>query len=587
MTEASTGDAAFPGRDDLPRARPQVIPAPPPPQGTVVAPTRRERIGRDLLLAAIPALLVGVLVRLWIDHTPLASMNSDEALVGLQAREVLHGTFRLMVAGNDYGSTTESYLLAPLLLVGSGTWPLRLLAGLLWFAVSLAVVRMVRPLAGPAPALIAGLLTFSFSGAVVVLSSRPYLGYPTGMLAEVIAVAAAGSAMAVARAARLAPIALLAGVAAGFAIWSHPMFGLMALIGLLPPTVRHWRRWGQWWLTVAVGGVIGVSPWLIYIWQKGRPQAAYANSESTYLERVLQYLADLLPRLLGTQTFDGTWVRPAPAALAVAAVLIVVAFGGLILLLVRRRPVAWPIVLVGFLGIPALALFPQTVYVNDARYVLPLLPAVVAGLVAWLGAGRRRATAPPPATGTNDAPAPLDPGSTDPAHTDPRRTDPMGADPTPAGTTSDDPVTAVASSPRRRSSRVLVAVLPTLWILLTCVPVTVQQAGWVWTDPNAGAQDVAALLTENGIRYVRGDYWTTYLVDYYADGALQVAPDFTMRLADEAAAVDAASLTEPYRVALVYETGDSPKLLLPASAYRTLRVGGYDVYLPTVPVAGG
>lgn len=527
MSGAANADAGRPVPDEPPRARPQVIPPAPPPGGTVAARTRGDRIGRDLWVAAIPALLVGLLVRLWIDHTPLVTMNSDEALVGLQAREVLRGSFRLMVAGNDYGSTTESYLLAPLLLLGSGTWPLRLLAGLLWFLVALAVVRMLRPLVGPAAALIAGLSTFSFSGAVVVLSSRPYFGYPTGVLAEVVSLAAAGAAMTVTRPARLAPIALLAGVAAGFAIWSHPMFGLMALIGLLPPTVRHWRRWAQWWLTVAVGGVVGVSPWLIYIWQRGRPQPAYANSESTYADRVLQYLADLLPRLFGTQTFDGSWVRPAPVALAVAAVLIVAAFGGLVLLLVRRRPAAWPIVLVGFLGIPALAVFPQTVYVQDARYALPLLPAVVAGLVAWLGGGRAS-----------------------------------------------------------RSGRVLVAVVPTVWILLTCVPVTVQQVGWTWTDPNAGARDVATLLQENGIRYVRGDYWTTYLVDYFADGSVQVAPDFTMRLADEAAAVDAASRTEPYRVALVYVAGDAPRLLLPASAYRTLRVGDYDVYLPTVPVGG-
>lgn len=547
------------------RALPRVIPAATPPAERAPRP---DRLGRDLLLAALPVLVLGLLVRLWIGHTPLVIANSDEALVGLQAREVLHGTFRLMVAGNDYGSTTESYLLAPLLLIGSGTWPLRLLAGILWFAVALAVVRLARPVVGPAPALIAGLLTFTFSSAVVVLSSRPYFGYPTGVLAEVIALVAAGAAMAVpvARrrsrprpgaadthdaadadpvaseqveppARRLWPIALVAGLAAGFAIWSHPMFGLMALIGLLPPTVRHWRRWGQWWLTVAVGGVVGVSPWLIYIAQKGRPQAAYSASESTYPERIGRYLSELLPRMFGAETFDGDWVRPAPAAVAVSAVLIVAVFAGLVLLVVRRGAVAWPVALVGVAGIPALALFPQTVYVNDARYALPLLPAVVLGLAFWLTLlpGYRPA----------DLAGPAAPG-------------------------------------RPRRPRWPVVVVPAIWILLTCVPVTVQQTGWTWGDPDADAKAAADLLVDNGVRFVRGDYWTTYLLDYYADGAFQVRPDFTMRLADEADAVDRASRDEPYKVALVYEQGDPPKLVLPAADYQLLRVGTYDVYLPQV-----
>lgn len=569
------------------RALPRVIPAAPPPPGR---PVRPDRIGRDLLVAAIPALVLGLLIRLWIGHTPLLTANSDEALVGLQAREVLHGTFRLMVAGNDYGSTTESYLMAPLLTVTSGTWPLRLLAGVIWFGVSLAVVRLARPLVGPAPAVIAGLLTFTFSGAVVVLSSRPYFGYPTGVLAEVIALAAAGAAMAIPRlrrrpateppaagpdadgdlsaadpspagpssadlspaapsatapspaepsaTRRLWPIALIAGVATGFAIWSHPMFGLIGLLGLVPPTLWHWRRWGQWWATVAVGGIVGVSPWLVYIAQKGRPQAAYSASESTWVERVGQYLSDLLPRTFGAETFEGAWVRPTAVSLAVSAVLIVAVLGGLVLLVARRGRIAWPIALAGLAGIPALAAFPQTVYVQDARYALPLLPAVVVGLVFWLTLLRGY--------------RPVD--ATDP------------------------------DAPRR--PRWPVVALPVAWMVLTCVPVTVQQVGWTWQDPDAGAEQVAALLVDNGIRYVRGDYWTTYLLDYYADGALQVAPDFTLRLADEAAAVDAASRTAPYQVALVYENADPPKLVLPAQDYRLLRVGGYDVYLPVVPVGG-
>ena len=126
---------------------------------------RNEHPG--LLLAALPAVLIGVLLRYWVGHTWLLSLNSDEALVGLQAREVLSGTFRLMVAGNDYGSTTESYLAAPLMLFSTGAWPLRLLAGVLSVVAAYALFRLARLFFGSAPALAIALVFWSASGAMV------------------------------------------------------------------------------------------------------------------------------------------------------------------------------------------------------------------------------------------------------------------------------------------------------------------------------------------------------------------------------------------------------------------------------------
>ena len=82
---------------------------------------------RILLLACLPAVAVGLLIRVWLTHTSLSALNADEAITGLQACEVLRGHFRLMVAGNDYGSTTETYLFAPFLAFWGGVWPLRVL----------------------------------------------------------------------------------------------------------------------------------------------------------------------------------------------------------------------------------------------------------------------------------------------------------------------------------------------------------------------------------------------------------------------------------------------------------------------------
>ena len=82
---------------------------------------------RVLLLACLPAVAVGVLVRLWLMRTSLSALNADEGVTGLQAFEVLGGRFRTVVAGNEYGSTTETYLFAPILAFWTGVWPLRIL----------------------------------------------------------------------------------------------------------------------------------------------------------------------------------------------------------------------------------------------------------------------------------------------------------------------------------------------------------------------------------------------------------------------------------------------------------------------------
>ncbi len=479
------------------------------------APARRN--GRMLLLAAIPAVLVGIGLRYWVGHTWLLSLNSDEALVGLQAREVLSGTFRLMVAGNDYGSTTESYLLIPLLPLGSSAWPLRILAALLSVLAAYALYRLARPFLGPGPGLCTALIFWTASGAMVILWSRPYMGYPTGVAAQIAAIALACHALRTTE--KLPRTALLAGLAAGFAVWSHPMFGIVALLALIPSTVVHVRRFRQWWAPLALGGLIGVSPWIVYILRHGKPEEAQATVAATYTGRLEIFATELLPRAFGLRLPDGQWLSPAPLAQVAAAVLILGSIAGLGLLVARKGRPAVPLLVAGVLAFPCLAVFPQLAFSADARYALPFLPVLLMGLGAWL----------------------------------------------------------LLLPSRVRRSPWLVAVLPTVWSLVLCVPVLTRQADLTLADPEAGPSAVVTRLDADGVRYVRGDYWATYLIDYLADGRLQVRPDFPIRLQAEADAVEAAN---PDEVALVYTSGVRPTYLLPANDYRMATVGGYDVYLP-------
>ena len=273
----------------------------PPGDGARRSVLTRERAGRRptriLLLACLPAVAVGLLIRVWVMHTSLLSLNSDEGITGLQAFEVLDGRFRLVVAGNEYGATTESYLMAPILHFWTGVWPLRVMATALSALAAYALYRLARPFLDRTIAATLALIGWTTSGAFVLLWSRAYMGYNTGFIAQVIAIALACHA--IRNPDKLARTAVLAGFAAGFATWSHPMFGVVAVLALIAPSVYHWRRLLTWWLPAAAGGVLGVLPWLLFIAQNGWPTSALATVPSTYEQRVVNFFTELLPRLFG------------------------------------------------------------------------------------------------------------------------------------------------------------------------------------------------------------------------------------------------------------------------------------------------
>jgi hypothetical protein len=484
---------------------------------------RTAKAGRILLLAALPAVVVGLLIRVWAMHTSLLSLNSDEAITGLQGLEVLGGNLRTVVAGNEYGSTTESYLVAPLLTFWTGSAPLRLMAVVLSAVAAYALFRLARPLYGPMIATVVALIGWTTSGAMVLLWSRAYMGYTTGFIAQVIAVALACHAMRSTQ--KLARTALFAGLATGFATWSHPMFGVVALLALITPTLYRWREWRRWWLPLAAGGLIGISPWLLFMTQHGWPTPALATVRTTYSEREQHFFTELLPRTFGLRASDGTWLSPSDVAIAVAAVLITAAVAGLVVLVFRRGLPAVPVALAGLLAFPVLALFSQLGFVADARYSLPLLPQLLIGLGAW----------------------------------------------------------SLFLPERVSRSPWLVVTVPTIWALALCVPVLHQQVGWQTQDPDRDAWSVVSELQSRHIQYLAGDYWGTYLVGYLADGALAVRPDVSIRLTDQAAQVAAA---DPTTVAYIYSHGidiystGNPSLPLPRDHYELVTIGTFDVYLP-------
>ena len=470
-----------------------------------------------LLLACLPAVAVGLAIRGWLMRTSLTTFNADEGVTGLQAFDVLRGNFRLVVAGNDYGATTETYLFAPVLALWTGVWPLRILTIALSAVAAYALYRLARPLLGRVPAATVALIGWTISGGLVVMFMRSYMGYPTGFIAQVVTVALACHAMRTER--KLARTAAFAGFAAGFATWSHPVFGTVALLALVAPTLYRRRALLRWWLPLAAGGVLGVSPWLVFIAQNGWPESATPTVSTTYTERLIRFVTELLPRAFGLRTFGGDLVKPEALTVGVAAVLIILAVAGMVVLVLLKGKPALPILIAGILAFPVLALFSPLGAVADGRYAMPFLPQLLMGLGAWL----------------------------------------------------------LLLPERIRVSPWLVVTVPTVWAVLACVPVVHQQVGWQWLDPDADAKQVVTELESRQIPYVNGDYWGAYLIGYLGAGRLQAGTHGPVRLADQNAVVNAA---DPTQVAYVYYDGQTPYLRMPVDRYEMVNVGPYDLYLP-------
>lgn len=486
----------------------------------ITAPKADRRFGvstRTLLLACVPAVAIGVLIRAWLMHTSLATLNADEGVTGLQAYGVLHGDFRLMVAGNDYGSSTETYLFAPFLAIWSGALPLRVLSIALSGVGAYAIFRLALPIFSSVPAAALALIGWTTSGAVALLFMRPYMGYITGFIALVFALALACRAMRTQR--RLVRTAGLGGFAAGFAMWSHPIFGTVALLALIAPTLQRRHALRQWWLPLVGGGVLGVSPWLLYMAKNGWPKSAAAVVVSTYPERLTRFVTGLLPRAFGLRTPGGDWVGPDAVAVGVAALLIIASMVGMVLLVILKGTQALPILVAGGLAFPCLALYPQLGSIADARYALPFLPSLLMGLGAWL----------------------------------------------------------LLIPERIRSSPWLLVIVPTAWALLLSVPLVHQQVGWEWGDPDVVAKQMVSELDARQIHFVAGDYWPVYLIDYLGGGRFQAAVHVPVRFAQENATVNA---TDPREVAYAYQDGQIPHLRMPVDRYVFMNIGPYDLYLP-------
>lgn len=351
----------------------------------------RSPVKRAAVAAGVVA---GAAMRWWVLATPLGSVDYDEAVVGLMARNMQHGHFTMFFWGQPYGGSQEPAMVAVLFaLFGPQRLALKAVPIVLHAGACLLTWRVGRRLGlASGAAATAGVVLWCFPAAFLWWSTKERGFYGLALLLGLAAVlvclrlADAGSEP---RHADLLGLGTLAGVG----LWVSPEVSYLAVPAVAWLVVHH-RRLVRHVLTVAGAAVVAASPWLVW-----NATHDWASLQSPVLpERHAGYLTRLgdfftrLPVGLGIEEpFSGRSLFSVPHPAAVAAALALLASAAWVL---RRHSTLLVWLAVGFGPLYASNTLvdlagPHPRYLYLFTPVVALAVAALAGRAAESGWARR------------------------------------------------------------------------------------------------------------------------------------------------------------------------------------------------------
>ncbi len=303
-----------------------------------------------------PALIViGLVLRVLAMRSTWAQPDGDEAMGMLMAVRASHGSLSLLFWGGNYGGAVVTWIEAPfVLLFGDHVWIFQVIDTLLAFVCALLLRSIGRHVTTPIAADVAAGTFWFFPALWIFWSSREYVFWLPAILF------AFATCLLTLRwfDNRKPPLLILIGLSAGLSVWSYPL-----VISLLLPAlaVLVWvlrRSWSSI-ARIAVGGLIGVSPWLAYFAWHGRSAFGVQAAQGSRTSAAVHSITQVLPTALigGQKRFDLIWqgIEPSPGRLAVLGISVYLAVLAFTVYEVARRNVAlaacgatvvlWPIVL--------------------------------------------------------------------------------------------------------------------------------------------------------------------------------------------------------------------------------------------------
>lgn len=327
-----------------------------------------RRPAASLVVAA--AILAGVAVRIWIFFSPLATLEADEAIVGLMARRALDGHFYVLYWLSLYGGTQEAYLTAAAFAVaGSSVLLLKLVPLALFTACGVLLWRVGRRTVGERAARLGACLFWIYPAYLVWWTTKARAYYATGLLCELVVLLLVLRL----RQRDSRRDAALLGLALGCGVWATLQFLLGALPALGWLAWRRPRAFRLAWISVPAFA-LGAAPWLVWNarngWTAVFPKAV-AGADTSYGERLWSLFTTTLPTWLGLRVpFSLDWLLGP----ALGWILVAGALAGFGLLLVRRPKDVELLLVVGVLFPFLYAASSFTYFVDEPRYLVYLTP---------------------------------------------------------------------------------------------------------------------------------------------------------------------------------------------------------------------
>ena len=335
------------------------------------------RVDRTAGVVAAVLFALGLLLRVWV--LGRAPLTADQAVVGLMAREILHGHFFAFYWGQSYGGG-EPYVVAALFaLFGQSRVVLGLAPVLLDAVAALLVWRIGRRLFDTRVGVLAALLFWLWPEVYLYLSTVEYgfryLALVCGLAVLLFALRIAG-----ARPSRLRDWAGL-GLFLGLGWWCTPEIVYYAVPALLWIAYRalQTRTWPRPAGVLAFIGAtaLGALPWLGANVGHGYPSFHQVAQQYTqaWAGRLGVFFQHVLPLVLGLRLRgSGAWLGGPALGLAAYVLLGLAVLAWTVRLAMSRRalPLVFFVVLFPF----AYAYAPYSAFWNDGRYALYLAPVV-------------------------------------------------------------------------------------------------------------------------------------------------------------------------------------------------------------------
>jgi hypothetical protein len=331
--------------------------------------------------------LAGIGLRVWAYRAELGVPNSDEAVVGLMVRHIVHhGELTTFYWGQAYGGSQEALLTAPLFLVAGSSWlALRLVPIVLSAVASLLVWRVGRRTIGEPAGAVAGAVFWIWPAFNLYQLTHQYDFYASDVVYCALLLLLALRVVERPDRTRVA----LFGLVLGLAFWQTSQ-----IVPVAAPVVL-WTIWKQprclryVWIAAPLA-VLGALPWIVWNAEHGwrsLAQPPYGN-----YARSLRLLASpILPMMVGLRA-------PFSARLLLPAALTYLVYVGLLALFVygafkvRRRDAS--ILYFVALVFPFIyAISPKTLLaLGRPRYITVLTP-ILALLLAQVATRYSRALA--------------------------------------------------------------------------------------------------------------------------------------------------------------------------------------------------